>query len=232
MRCARIRAASSLDLLPFFLIGTILGFVVFTAAFMVTLSITAVPSGMGPFALVASALRNTQPARLALSATAFMLVVFFLPRFMRWMFERTLDQLTAKTLHKQRRWRTQAPRVFVVFAAVLAVLFCAASAFGTWQPVMIAAAKVVTGIGSVVIVTGLRSRRGVHTVCARCDYPMGSWRAASAQCPECGNAWKEPWRARFGQRGVNVRAVSIGLSCLVAAGLLLTALGVWGLSRP
>jgi hypothetical protein len=84
-------------------------------------------------------------------------------------------------------------------------------------------------IGIMTLATSLRARRGARTVCARCDYPMGSWRRAAPQCPECGSAWQQPWGARFGFRAVSVRGVQIGLALIGLSLLLLASFVIWGL---
>lgn len=63
-----------------------------------------------------------------------------------------------------------------------------------------------------IITYGLLARRGTRLVCRRCDYPMVSWRAAGPSCPECGNAWKDPWNARVGARAINWRWVLLGIA--------------------
>lgn len=70
-------------------------------------------------------------------------------------------------------------------------------------------------IGLMLIVLGWTHRRGTSVVCKRCDYPMVSWRGAREQCPECGNRWKEPWRACLGRRVTHRGFIAVGVSILL-----------------
>ena len=94
------------------------------------------------------------------------------------------------------------------------------------------AAFVTATLGVTLVGGGLFGRRGVRLVCARCDYPMVTWRGASERCPECGSHWKRPWGARFGERAVRWRWVLTGAALLAASACLMLVVGVWGFRGP
>lgn len=221
-----------MDSIPAMLIGLLAGMGVFGALLLAAVSISTAPPGGSPGASLQAIAKGISPARVVAYVAPITLLAFLMPPFMRWVYDRSTARQTREWFANRKRSERRARKILIAVAILMLLMLAAMAVLVAWQAAVVPAAVLCAKYGGMMVGAGLRSRRGVHTVCARCDYPMGSWRAAPAQCPECGNAWKEPWRARFGQRGVNVRAVSIGLSCLVAAGLLLTALGVWGFSRP
>lgn len=232
LRCARIRAARGMDSIPAMFIGLLAGMGVFGALLLAAVSISTAPLGGSPGASLQAIAKGISPARVSVYVASITLLAFLMPPFLRWVYDRSTQRQTREWFANRKRSERRAKRVLIVIAVLVILMLATMAVLVAWQAAVVPAAILCAKYGGMMLGVGLRARRGAHTVCARCDYPMGSWRAAPAQCPECGNAWKEPWRARFGQRGVNVRAVSVGLFCMAVAGLLLTALGVWGLSRP
>ena len=77
--------------------------------------------------------------------------------------------------------------------------------------------------GFALLAIAVTARRGNRVVCARCEYPMGSWRRAASNCSECGHAWKRPWGARFGVRAVNPTSLKWGLALLLTSTVLVVA---------
>jgi len=213
-------------------IGLLAGMGVFAALLFAAVSISTAPLGGSPGASLQAIAKGISPARVAVYVAPIILFAFLMPPFMRWVYDRSTGRQTREWFANRKRSERRSRQILIAVAILIVLMLGIMAALVSWQAVVVPAAILCAKYGGLMLGLGLRSRRGVHTVCARCDYPMGSWHAAPAQCPECGNAWKEPWCARFGQRGVNVRVVSIGLSCMAATGLLLTALGVWRLGRP
>lgn len=82
---------------------------------------------------------------------------------------------------------------------------------------------IASNAGFVFIAGAITSRRGKRVVCARCEYPMGSWRRAASNCSECGHAWKRPSGARFGVRAVNPTSLKWGLALLLTSTVLVVA---------
>ena len=98
-------------------------------------------------------------------------------------------------------------------------------------PALIPGGLLASKAGFALLAIAVTARRGRHVVCARCQYPMGSWRRAASQCSECGHHWKRRWGARFGVRALNFTALKWGLSLLLAS-LTLLAVGTYAATLP
>lgn len=155
--------------------------------------------------------------------------VVAVPRFARWIFDRNARRLTLEQLHSKRRHRRHGRHALAIVGTGIATL-CTLGvlmrpSWGWAMPI----AKLLCMMGGMTVGLGLFSRRGSKVVCAKCDYPMGTWRGSQDHCPECGHGWKAPWGAAIGERGVQWRIVLAGAGMLVAATGLMAGFGVWAL---
>ena len=169
---------------------------------------------------------GVSPVIVALAAIAF---VLWVPQLIgRFIFDYHASSITRESRLKERRMRRRLPMIIKIAVAFIVVLIVTTAAIGPWQAACLGAAKFSAGYGLAVAAMSLRSRRGRGLVCARCDYPMQSWRTAPPRCPECGNPWRADWRARIGNRATRWPTLLIGLALLALSTCLTAALVLWG----
>lgn len=126
-----------------------------------------------------------------------------------------------------RRGRRHVRRFVVAILLISAMLGGAASALdpqtSVWLVVLVAACMMLM-VASVYffffcIIAGRQV--GTRLACARCGYPMRTWRGASDRCPECGSEWRMPWKARLGSVQRYLSDALFAIVCLVFAFLLI-----------
>jgi hypothetical protein len=150
---------------------------------------------------------------------------FTLPLLGRWGFSWRAPSIPARDRAAERRTKRRGRRILVAFIVLWALAVATMFFVSAWQPACMIAGKVAFGAGLSMTLTGLFVRHGAHVVCATCSYPMGSWRGAGERCPECGNAWKEPWRSRLGGCGVSWALVGWGSACVLLGAALAVLIG-------
>lgn len=153
-------------------------------------------------------------------------VIWGLPWLIRRGFDHRIRRMGGEDIRSarrnRRRARTRRRQLGIIVATAAFVLSLALAGWIFHSAALLFMLAVLSymaliGTGLNLIVWGWRSRVGTRIVCAKCDYAMGSWRAAADRCPECGNAWKEPWRARIGERRVRGRVIAMGALVLVVS---------------
>lgn len=228
VQCARIRTAGALDAFPCILAGYLLGGAVFFAEIVVPSGFALRSAGGNPGVDFLDFIKGLDPVVLMAAVVSLVAVVWLAPRVNRRRFDRRAAVLTRARLARQRRARRRVPWIIVGVGVLFITAMTAVAFLVAWQPAAISAAKLAATGGSSVVALGLFGRRGARLVCAKCDYPMGTWRGAPEQCPECGCSWRKPWGARFGQRGVRWKLVLGGAALLVTSALLMAVFWVWG----
>lgn len=149
------------------------------------------------------------------------------PVIIRWMFDRTAGRLTREGLSRNRRSRRLGKRVTTAMFVLIAIGLLGLTLAGMWPLACLFAAKLGIDASLVCLFMGVTARRGMHVVCERCDYQMGSWRAAPERCPECGRHWKRPWAAALGHRAVSWQLLGWSAGLLIASVCLLLAVRLW-----
>ena len=168
--------------------------------------------------------------KLALLAAVLSSLLFILPAAGRWYFDRSAASFPARDRAAERRGRRRAAWIVGAMALAATGGLAAQVLSGRWEVACLLAGNVAGGAGVSAVLIGLFTRQGSRVVCRKCGYPMGSWKRAADRCPECGNAWKEPWRAALGTRGVQWPMVGWGIACLGIAAALAVAIG-WSVTR-
>lgn len=190
---------------------------------------TPAPVVVSPLGAMLKALQRVDWSVYVLFALMFALLYWGLPWFARTMFDRSPEARSQETRSKRRKdRRTQSlllPFMSVAFIGIVIAGVVVSAMAGARVFVMVLGFPL-SIIGPMMVAGALTYRRGARVVCARCDYPMTTWRGAPAVCPECGNAWKQPWAAMVGEKRVRRGLVWCG------AGLYLVALAVpWFATR-
>lgn len=144
------------------------------------------------------------------------LIVLLLPYFARWVFDRNVHRITVDTQLRMRRMRRKGRAMAIGFAAAGMLLAVAMGVLTDWALVLMILSFYTVVAGVIAIGLGLVARRGRHLACARCSYPMGSYRAAPDRCAECGNPWREPWRHTTGERFFSWRQTGGGLIAVLS----------------
>jgi hypothetical protein len=177
-------------------------------------------SGAGSLPFLPDLVRAVDFGSVALITATYLAIVAVGPRVFRWVF----DHFTIRRTQKQTsRARRMARRISLLFVAIAGLVTLAAFLVEVRLGMMMAIVAS-AWVGGMLIALGLFHRRGVRLVCARCSYPMSTWRGAPDRCPECGTAWKQPWRARLGVRARQPRLVSLG-AVLLAMSMTIAAAG-------
>lgn len=240
VRCARIRMAAMSRWLPIFNMGVWAGLLILNVEFVLMGQLAAAPFlGAGAPTTPGTPTRATflldQIKAIQIwtwlgGAAVLAIFSWGVPLLVRWHFDRTAGKRTRAMCRKGRKSRRGQNRVMWVLAIVCVVVPAPGFAiFAPWGVPCMFVAAIGAKWGTPVAAWGLLGRRGSELVCARCDYPMRTWRGAGACCLECGNAWREPWRARFGVRRVDWRWVALGGGMVAASALLMAAVGRWGI---
>lgn len=154
-----------------------------------------------------------------------LLFVLLVPWMGRVGFDRTADRLTRERTFRDRSMRRSARTTGIIVAAILGLGVMAGFVQSPRLGLMLIGAGLAFG-GGLLIPFGIFNRRGVRLVCARCDYTMSTWLGSPGVCPECGAAWKEPWRARLGVRRRRSGLVALGVAML-ALSVAVAAVGAW-----
>jgi len=144
-----------------------------------------------------------------------MFIVLF-PYLARSMFERNVHRITAETQQRMRRRRRKSAGIAIGFAAVAMLSTVAIGAAIGWSVPLLLISTYTIVAGVIAVAFGLVARRAKRLTCARCGYPMGSWRCAADRCPECGQTWREPWRHTTGERRIAWWWVSSGIIAMLA----------------
>lgn len=154
----------------------------------------------------------------ALVALAVALVVrFLIPPLARIGHSRRLRKFPkAMSPIQARRRMLRAMLMFVLIVVAGLVTLAAIDA----NMFVVGLAKQLGGIGALSIYLGVRWRTGDDVCCARCEYAMDT--APGPNCPECGNPWLDPWRARMGHRRVS----PLWVAASIATWLLLITLAI------
>lgn len=232
VRCARIRVAGDLGSSAWMIGGLFAGLGVFFGLIMGAMVLAAMrfpaTTGAGP-AWVGVLPKRVDLVPALVTIASLVTFVVAVPRFARWIFDRSARGFTLEQLHCKRRHRRHGWRVLAIVGAGIAML-CTLGvllrpSWGWALPI----AKLLCMVGGMTVGIGLFSRRGSKVVCAKCDYPMNTWRGSADRCPECGHGWKAAWGAAIGVRGVQWRIVVVGAGMLVAATGLMAGFGMWAL---
>lgn len=151
----------------------------------------------------------------AMAVAAYVWMAFVVPLAARWMFDHVW-------LHTRRRPARKPRWLSYVVAGVLGL-----GVSGIVLALLFArdVAVVLTSImgfqcGLTLLAASLGRRASSVVVCTRCEYAMGSWRAAPELCPECGQHWKWPWKAKLGTRRAAWGRLILGVG-------LIAGVGVW-----
>jgi hypothetical protein len=236
-RCHRLRTATTVDVLPVLIVTMMFGPLIWWATIfhlierLVLLTMPPTPLGPAgaapppPVPAVARSVFNW------LSNSDNIIGVVVLGLFL-WLFPRLMRMYTDRILRRGYRSnaalrRTKSRRGLVVLwlwgsllcVGLLATAVLTSSAIVALIPGGMFASKA----GFALLAIAVTARRGKRVVCARCEYPMGSWRRAASNCSECGHAWKNRWGARFGVRALNFTALKWGLSLLLTSTVLVVA---------
>lgn len=227
VRCARLRAARGLDGFRW----SIVGWGIANAAIAMIFGVFTVlmrPGTAGPGSIAGVALRMIRGmplSSLAILVLFFVVAYFVGPLISRVMFDRSVDRLTFAHTFRARRVRRSARTVVIIMASIVGLAGLASLTVSLGFGLT----SLVTGLaygGGFLIPFGIFNRRGVRLVCARCDYPMSTWLGSPGVCPECGAAWKEPWRARLGERRRRPGLIALG-AAMLALSMVLAAVGAW-----
>lgn len=229
VRCARLRAAAGFDLLPAMFIGLYAAKFLFVAAMFISVAAFSAPAPTPSWLPILTFLKPLGSVSVALTIGLIAILLWFLPHTARWFFDRAAPRLTREKLARQRRLRHRGPRITLGFALLSALLIAAIVIGRDWQTAAITTAGSTAIIGGMLLPQALFARRGHRPVCARCDYPMSTWRGAGDHCRECGNPWRQPWGARLGPRAVSRRGVIIALAALSTSVLLSVCVATLGL---
>lgn len=224
VRCARLRMSTAIEKVQVAMFATILAQAV-TFADLAVLFLFRGSRVAGPRSFLDDVwrlIRGFGPSSIAAVVLFYIGASFVIPRTARWAFDRSAN-LTRERSRRERNARRNMSvvhRCLVPVAIVLVVV-----SFALAVPGGVAVTAVVAAIaGSFLIAIGLSNRRGVRKVCARCDYPMSTWRGSPDRCPECGTPWKEPWRARLGVRERRPRLIALGAG-MIATSIAIAAIG-------
>jgi hypothetical protein len=175
-----------------------------------------VPAGVvaSPLGAMLKALERIDWSVYVLFALMFTLFYWGLPWFARTMFDRSPEARSQETQSKRRKARRThsllLPFMCVAFGGIVIAGVVVSAMAGARVFVMVLGLPL-SIIGPMLVAGALTYRRGARVVCARCDYPMTTWRGAPAVCPECGNEWKRPWAAMVGERRVRRGLVWCGV---------------------
>lgn len=227
VRCARILTNSGMRVMSVILLGYWLGTVLLFGEFAL-MHILAVANrlgagGMTPVGTVApgvplSNLFRGFPVWTIVGVSGGMvLLAWVLPTLMRRAFDRTIGRRTRAEFMRKRAGRRWARRLGVPVIGFFVVMCVVLGALTSWWAAFIPVVIIGVKLSPVFIAFGVFARRGSRLVCAECDYPMRTWRGASACCTECGNAWRETWGACFGERRIDWRWVAVGSMVIVAS---------------
>jgi hypothetical protein len=177
-------------------------------------------------------LKRLDASDAALIPAFLVFAVWGFPWLNRFLFDRRTKVRRPKNRARERRarkylWWIVGGGVGLMWALPIVLLTTSTRTMPTPAAIWGSTAHVtlyVAQIGCVIVATGILSRRGSRVVCASCEYPMGSWRGAPPACPECGRAWKRPWKARVGVRTLRSAYIAWG------GVLVLTSIGLGVLS--
>ena len=233
VRMRHLAAATSLELVPWWigvmlLAKGLLGLEILVLAGAVIVADSGVPSGQSSWAAINAFFKGLfGDGRWASLLIVIAFTVWIMPWLMRIVVRHRIARMTREGVRtarrRQRRGRSRKMSVLAIslIAAMLVVMGVVSLVTRAWPVFVLFAALITNFAGMNMIIWGWRSRVGKRIVCAKCDYAMGSWRGAATMCPECHNAWKEPWRARIGERRVRGRVIAMGALVLVvnAAGV-------------
>lgn len=177
-------------------------------------------SSRGAPPVFSMALEGLRKSWSPLSIVKFVTVLVGTWAFFRYLMPRIWDhsstQRTRGSFVGERRWRRHY-RKYVVLLVALLVIVATSGFVASWPGGLMGVALMLAGLGSAAAVIGATRRVGLSRHCISCQYPMGSWRKASTVCPECGNPWKEPWRACVGRHAVDWRWISAGVAMFAAS---------------
>lgn len=212
-------------MMPAAVIGGVVGMLFFMLLFFtVAVAISDFPSGS--IAVMAQErLKSTHWLTYMQVVLGIPTFAYFGPKIGRIMTDLRLRRITAPRLRaeirSQRRLRSFSRWVVWIMLSGLAIGLILVP----WQLAALMLAKVLADVGGVALGLAFFGRRGRMVVCARCDYPLSTWRGSPQRCPECGSGWKAPWGARVGVCVVQWWLVATGLGMLaLSAGLLVVAL--------
>lgn len=167
--------------------------------------------------------KRVDPASAIPLVVVFALLFWLMPRLFRRMFDAKARTIPANYRKQQKKAARVAPWFtgsIVVVVSAMPVVF--SRMLDSTLPLSAAVGAAILPIslhislfGWILITIAFVSRRGRSLVCARCDYPMGSWRAAPPDCPECGGAWKAPWNTRIGARRISTPRIVWGAAAVL-----------------
>ena len=227
VRMRHLAAATSLELVPWWigvmlLAKGLLGLEILALAGAVIVADSGVPSGQSTWTAINSFAKGLfGDGRWVSIPIVIAFAVWIMPWLMGIVVRQRIARMTREGVRtarrRQRRGRSRKMNVLAIslIAAMLVVMGVVSLVTRAWPAFVLFAALIANFAGLNMIIWGWRSRVGKRIVCAKCDYAMGSWRVAVERCPECHNAWKEPWRARIGERRVRGRVVAMGALVLV-----------------
>jgi hypothetical protein len=234
IRRSRLVAAGGLDVVPWVVFAGILGELIFSGELMLVVLIgtpKSIPRTQAFAAMLDGFMKGIGVLSIALTFGVFALFFLTVRPAARLLFERLTPRMTQAVQQARRRKRRKARRTGAILWAVCLVIFVCAAIFIPPMSTLVVLAKSTAPTGMMLIALGWKARKGRLLVCGRCDYPMGSWRGSPPRCPECNEAWHEPWKARLGQRRMNrallaggVVLLAISLTAAILAGNLMQRL--------
>lgn len=180
------------------------------------------------------AIKKIDPASLLPWLVVLVIAFWFMPWFLRRMFDARSTTLPLRFRNQNKRSARLYQWYLSLFTLVILVVPVALSrtlapntpALAVLGATLIPLSLHASVFGCILISTALISRRGSFLVCAKCGYPMGSWRAATPACPECGRLWKSPWNARIGARRINTTILAWGAGTVLFS-FAMQALGAY-----
>jgi hypothetical protein len=230
-RRERLLLSIAIDLSPAVLIGGFLGLIYFMLLLLTTF-IAFSPTPIGSFDSQVRVLVKNVPWSTHFGSVC-VLVAFALigPRVLRFAFDLMMRMFSPSHMRERkrrsRRWKKLKWLPALVLLPVASAIFLM-----PWQASALIIALSLSKAGGAVLGFAWFGRRGRMVVCARCDYPLSTWRGSPSLCPECGSDWKAPWRARLGVRVVQWKWVATGIGMLLVSAGAVALVAMIGLKGP
>ena len=227
VRCARLRTAPGVDASRLFIAATCLAPTLWLVAFvsMAVSTTTAAPGGtlaaqLRGLAQVFTTRFGTFEALVVLGTLV--LIVWLAPAVARLALDHRMRSWTQAARARDRRVGRRSNPILIAFLTVILLSPGAVMLFGDGPVAGAMLGSFIYLKASLQLgVWAFFDRRGRHLVCAKCGYAMSSWRSAQAACPECGNRWKDDWKARMGRRTLNRGLAAFCFALFTLCGIMM-----------
>lgn len=219
-RVARMRASRVIPIVRFLPLAILAGFVAQGGAFMLVgpLVMPRVVGTAKPWIVqLADALGEIRWSALVGFCIAVVWFGWVMPALIRLGFDRSANARSVERRAEMRRGRRRAPLMAMMMLLPYPILFAVTLAFGQWRIALTIVLLAMLIGGPALMVLGCQRRANARVVCGRCQFPMGSWRGSGTACPECGQHWKEPWRAELGARRPHRDLLTLGATLYLLA---------------